>query len=210
MEWIRKLFGVVLLAMAVFFLRPVTGDAVYFGLLGLVFVAGGVYLGFVSRARSGSIFFNAFRRFVGMAAPLYGLYLVLAPGNILGRDDAPGIIWVPYAETVLASAIAEGRPVVIDFSAEWCLPCKELEHKTFNQPEVIEAARGIVPLKADLTEHGSADVRALRKKFDIRGVPTIVFIDSTGRERSDLRAVQFIDKNEFRERLSHIADSESQ
>ncbi|MDH5627271.1 MAG: thioredoxin family protein, partial [Candidatus Krumholzibacteria bacterium] len=210
MEWIRKLFGVVLLAMAVYFLRPVAGDSLYFGLLGAVLVIGGVLLGFMVRARSTSIFFNAFRRFVGVAMPLYGLYLILAPGNILGRSDQPGIAWIPYTESALAEAIGNGQPVVIDFSADWCLPCKELEHQTFNQPEVIEAARGVVPLKADLTEHGSADVRAVREKFDIRGVPTIVFIDARGAERDDLRAVEFIDKKEFLERLSGITGSAAQ
>lgn len=210
MEWIRKLFGVVLLAMAVFFLRPAVGDPLYYAALGALFVVGGVVLGFIVRARSSSIFFNAFRRFVGVAAPLYGLYLVLAPGNILGRDNAPGIAWIAYAESALASATAGGKPIVIDFSADWCLPCKELEHRTFNQPEVIEAARGVVTLKADLTEHGSVDVRALRQKFNIRGVPTIVFIDATGKERTDLRAVEFIDKHEFLERLSGITEPAAQ
>jgi thiol:disulfide interchange protein DsbD len=204
MEWIRKLFGVVLLAMAVYFLRAVVGDPLYYAALGAVLVIGGVLLGFMVRARSTSLFFNAFRRFVGVAAPLYGLYLILAPGNILGRGVEPGIAWVPYAERALVQAVENGRPVVIDFSADWCLPCKELEHKTFNQPEVIEAARAVVALKADLTEHGSLDVRALREKFDIRGVPTIVFIDAAGSERTDLRAVEFIDKDEFLERLADI------
>ena len=92
--------------------------------------------------------------------------------------------------------------MVIDFSAEWCLPCKELEHKTFNQPEVVGAAGRFVTLKADLTQHGSPEVRAVRKKYDIRGVPTIVFIDAGGKERTELRAVQFIDKAEFLRRLN--------
>jgi thiol:disulfide interchange protein DsbD len=65
--------------------------------------------------------------------------------------------------------------------------CKELEHKTFSQQEVINATKNVVTMKADLTQHGNADVRALRKRYDIRGVPTIVFIDSHGKERSDLR-----------------------
>jgi thiol:disulfide interchange protein DsbD len=152
--------------------------------------------------KSTSLIFSAFRRFVGVAAPLYGLYLALAPGHIVGHGEAAGIAWTPYAETALAEATARRQPVVIDFSADWCLPCKELEHKTFNQPEVMDAAGRFVTLKADLTQHGSPEVRALRKKFDIRGVPTIVFIDAGGNERADLRVVQFIDKTEFLRRLN--------
>lgn len=204
MEWVRKLFGIVLLAMAVYFLRSIVGDSLYYALLGSVLVVGGVMLGFVSKVKTSSLFFSGFRRFIGVVAPLYGLYLVLAPGNILGRNAASGIAWLPYEEAVLAKAAEDGKPVVIDFSAEWCLPCKELDHQTFNQPEVIEATRDIVSLKADLTQHGSPDVRGLRRKFDIRGVPTIVFIDAAGRERANLRAVEFIDKEEFLSRLSKL------
>jgi thiol:disulfide interchange protein DsbD len=204
MEWVRRLFGVVLLAMAVYFLRPVLGDPFYFGLQGVLLLVGGVVLGFVSRVKSTSLFFSAFRRFVGVAAPLYGLYLVLAPGHILGGSAAARVAWAPYAEATLERAIADQKPVVIDFSADWCLPCKELDHKTFNQPEVVDAVGDFVTIKADLTHHGSPEVRALRKKYDIRGVPTIVFIDASGRERAELRAVQFIDKNEFLRRLSAV------
>ncbi len=204
MEWVRKLFGIVLLAMAAYFLRPIVGDTLYFMLLGAVLVVGGVMLGFVSKVKTTSLFFSGFRRFIGVVAPLYGLYLVLAPGNILGRSATAGIPWVPYAEAALAQAAAEGKPVIIDFSAEWCLPCKELDHLTFSQPEVVDAAKHMVTLKADLTQHGSPEVRALRKKYDIRGVPTIVFIDAAGRERQNLRAVEFIDKEEFLSRLNKL------
>ncbi len=205
MEWVRKLFGIVLLAMAMYFLRPVVRDTMYFLLLGAILVVGGVMLGFVSKVKTSSLFFSGFRRFIGVVAPLYGLYLVLAPGNIFGRSEATGIAWIPYTETHLAEAVAQGKPVVIDFSAEWCLPCKELDHQTFNQPEVIDASKAVVPLKADLTQHGSPEVRELRRKFDIRGVPTIVFIDAAGRERANLRAVEFIDKQEFLSRLNKLS-----
>jgi thiol:disulfide interchange protein DsbD len=204
MEWVRRLFGVVLLAMALYFLRPVLGDALYFGLQGLLLMVGGVVLGFVSRVTSTALFFSAFRRFVGVAVPLYGLYLALAPGHILGGSRGAEVAWAPYAEATLERAMADRKPVVIDFSADWCLPCKELDHKTFNQPEVVDAVGGFVTIKADLTHHGSPEVRALRKKYDIRGVPTIVFIDASGRERAELRAVQFIDKNEFLRRLNAV------
>jgi thiol:disulfide interchange protein DsbD len=204
MEWVRRLFGVVLLAMAAYFLRPVLGDHLYYGLLGALLVFGGVMLGWVSKVRASTLLFVALRRFVGVAAPLYGLYVALAPGHILGRPHTADTAWAPYAETTLARAAAEGRPVVIDFAADWCMPCKELEHKTFSQQEVINATKNVVTMKADLTQHGSADVRALRKRYDIRGVPTIVFIDAHGKERPELRAVQYIDKTEFLRRLSAV------
>jgi thioredoxin:protein disulfide reductase len=207
MEWVRRLFGLVLLAMATYFLRTVIGNHLYYALLGALLVFGGIMLGWVSRVSSSSLLFVALRRFVGVAAPLYGLYMALAPGHILGRTHVAATAWLPYEEAALARAAADGRPVVIDFAADWCMPCKELEHKTFSQQEVINATKNVVTMKADLTQHGNADVRALRKRYDIRGVPTIVFIDSKGKERSDLRAVQFIDKNEFLKRLSAVGRS---
>ncbi|HEX6790003.1 MAG TPA: cytochrome c biogenesis protein CcdA [Candidatus Krumholzibacteria bacterium] len=204
MEWVRRLFGLVLLAMALYFLRHVIGDIAYYALLGALLVVGGVMLGFVSKVHSSTLWFAAFRRLIGVAAPLYGLYMALAPGHILGRQETGPSSWPPYAEVELTRAVAEKRPVVIDFSADWCLPCKELEHKTFSQDEVVAKTRNFVTLKADLTQHGSPDVRALRKRYDIKGVPTIVFIDASGKERADLRAVQFIDKDEFLRRLDDV------
>jgi len=205
MEWIRKMFGVILLGMALYFLRPVLGDPVYFGALGLLLIAGGVMLGFIFRVTSTALFFNAFRRFVGVAAPLYGLYLILTPGNIVARDAHAGIEWQIYDAGALAAARSDGRPIVIDFSADWCLPCKELEHKTFNQPEVIEAAKPFVALRADLTRSSSEEVKGLRKQFKIVGVPTVVFIDGEGKERDDLRVVQFVDAEEFHKRLTAVS-----
>ncbi|MCK4774570.1 MAG: thioredoxin family protein, partial [Candidatus Krumholzibacteria bacterium] len=202
MEWVRKVFGVILLAMAVYFLNPLLPDAAYYILLGSLLVVCGLIMGFLLKVSSTSAFFNVFRRAVGLAMPLAGLWIIFAPGHILGI--APGIPWIPYDGDLLAQAKTENRPVVIDFTAEWCIPCEELEHETFNQPEVIEAVKNIVPLRADLTQSGSEEVVDLRRKYQIRGVPTIVFINSDGRERSDLRVVRFLEKDEFLEKLTSL------
>ncbi|MCH7549908.1 MAG: thioredoxin family protein, partial [Candidatus Krumholzibacteriota bacterium] len=102
------------------------------------------------------------------------------------------------------AARASGQAVVIDFTAEWCLPCLELDHETFSQPEVIEAVGAIVPLRADLTHAAAPEVKELRERYEIRGVPTVVFIDAGGKEREDLRVIQFVDAEEFLERLERL------
>jgi len=204
MEWVRRLFGVVLLGMAVYFLRPLIEDVAYNIALGLLFIAGGVWLGWVLKARSTALFVAALRRTVGVLAPAYGLYMILAPGHVFMRSAHAGIPWIPYDDDHIAAAAAEQRAVVIDFSADWCIPCKELEHETFSEPEVIQAARGVMPLRADLTHTTSEEVKQVRDKYDIRGVPTIVFIGPDGKERTDLRVVEFIEKEEFLERLEKL------
>lgn len=205
MEWVRKVFGVILLAMAVYFLNPLLPDAVYYTLLGGLLVVCGVIMGFILKVGATSLYFKLLRRGVGVAMPLVGLWIIFAPGHIFGIE--PGIPWVPYDDDLLATAITEQRPVVIDFTAEWCIPCVELEHETFNQPEVIEAVKEVVPLRADLTQAASEEVVDLRRKYEIRGVPTIVFINRNGKERSDLRVVHFIEKEEFLERLASLVSA---
>lgn len=205
MDWVKKLFGVILVAMAVFFLQPHIGDAAYYLAMGLLMIAAGVYLGFIRKTRTNGLFFRAFKRFVGIAAPLFGLYLILAPGHILARG-APegGIPWKAYDDELLSDAKANGRLALVDFSAEWCLPCKELDHRVFSQPEVVAATSDIVTLRADLTETASPEVARIRREFAIKGVPTIVFIGADGAEREDLRVVGIVDKREFLARVEGL------
>lgn len=204
MEWIRKLFGVVLVAMAIYFLEPVLGSTIFYLLLGATFIISGVVLGFVMKTSTRALFFLILRRFVGIAAPLFGLYILFAPGHLIATSETAGIPWEAYGTGAVQDAKQNGTPVVIDFYADWCLPCKELDHKTFNQPDVIEAAEGLVVLKADLTQSTTPDVKKLRDAFGIKGVPTIVFLDKNGAERSDLRVLGFVDKNEFAGRLRKL------
>jgi len=203
MEWIRRLFGVILIGMAVYFLNPVLEDKVYWLLLGAVAIVGGIWLGWILKLSSKMVFVAALRRFVGIALPALGIYLILAPGHIRGADTH-GIPWQLYDDDLLVAAKAEGKPVVIDFSAEWCLPCQELDHETFADATVIEAAKTVVPLRADLTRSADEEVKELRERYKIVGVPTVVFIDASGRERTDLRVVQFIEADEFLERLAKL------
>ena len=112
----------------------------------------------------------------------------------------------PFDLALLSRAQAEGKPVLVDFSASWCIPCKELEIKTFSDARVREALLNWVLLKADLTQYSSGPVEALKKKFAIMGVPTMVFVEPNGREKEDLRAVGFISADELLQKIHKLSN----
>ena len=130
---------------------------------------------------------------------LAGSFPFLKPASI--GDE---IAWQKYSDAAMVSAAAEGKPVIIDFYADWCLPCKELDHKTFNQTEVIAESERFVRLKADLTKGDDPAALELVKKYGIVGVPTIAFFDASGKEVTTERLVGFERPNRFLERIKAV------
>ncbi|MGA7617568.1 MAG: cytochrome c biogenesis protein CcdA [Thermoanaerobaculia bacterium] len=192
---VERALGFILIAMAFYFLRPVLGDEVYrWG------VAGSLLLG------AAYLVFRGMQLKQARTVPLIAGVILLAGGIFLAippRTDG-GIQWKPYDEKHLAAAAASGKPVLIDFYADWCLPCKELDEKTFNEPKVAAEASRFVTLRADLTRTADPTTVALSERYAIRGVPTIVFIDSAGRELSADRLTGFEPASKFLQRLSNV------
>ena len=117
----------------------------------------------------------------------------------------PGVSWERFSEARIAEAAKSGRPVMMDFYADWCIPCLELDRKTFTDPSVIAETGDFVRLKVDLTHFDSPESEALRKKFNIAGVPTIVFLDGKGAEVSGSRVIGYLPPQEFVERTRLVA-----
>jgi thiol:disulfide interchange protein DsbD len=93
--------------------------------------------------------------------------------------------------------ISSVTPVLVDFYADWCVPCLELERVTFTDESVISAVSEFKKLKVDLTRYESERSTELRKQFEVMGVPTIVFIGEDGEEREDARVVGFLNPDDF-------------
>jgi thiol:disulfide interchange protein DsbD len=186
-EWmiaVRKVFGFVLVALAAWFLRPLLPERVFDLAVAAPLVAGGIWFLAFEKSGSGLGWFRALRAVLGVAL------LAAAIPFLLPAKKGEGLAFRPYSDAALAEATAAGKPVVIDFFADWCLPCKELEKFTFTDPEVKKALEGWVLLKADLTKTASPEVAALRTRWSIQGVPTIVFLGPDGKETKP-RVVQF-------------------
>ncbi|MEO6327260.1 MAG: cytochrome c biogenesis protein CcdA [Thermoanaerobaculia bacterium] len=189
-EWmiaVKRFFGFAMIGLAVYFLRPVLPERLYELGVALPLLVGGVYFLFFEKSGRTLAWFRGLR----IAFAL----LLLAGGTVFALPERKGahaseLAFTPYSDAALASAREAGKPVMIDFYADWCLPCKELDKHTFNDARVVDAGKDWVFLKADLTHDKDPAVSALRKKWAIAGVPTLLFLTPEGQERGE-RVVGF-------------------
>jgi thiol:disulfide interchange protein DsbD len=149
-------------------------------------------------------------RVAAVVAAAYGLALIagsalggrdpLAPIPQLAREvktlEFRKIKGTAELDKELAAAAMTGRPVMLDFYADWCVSCKEMERYTFTDPGVQKALAGALLLKADVTANDEAD-QALLKRFGIFGPPTIAFWGPDGTERAQFRVVGFMKAEAF-------------
>ncbi|MCX6138757.1 MAG: protein-disulfide reductase DsbD family protein [Ignavibacteriales bacterium] len=195
--WVERFFGVILVGAAFFYLSLAILPRFSAFVIPLTLLVGGVYLGFVESSGKESKVLTRIKWIVGTVAILAGLYL----GNSLRQD---GLTWERYSQVALDDARKSGTPVMMDFYADWCIPCLELEHQTFTDRRVIAEAGRFKRLKVDLTHFNSPEAEQLRKNFSIAGVPMIIFLDGKGEEASSARIVGFIPPSEFVERLKQV------
>jgi thiol:disulfide interchange protein DsbD len=203
MLWVRKLMGWVLIGMAAYFVSPLLPSSVSVFMLAGVALAAGLHLGWIDSTQGGFKTFRVVRTVAGVAGLIVGVFLI---GSWL--KVGPGVSWQPYSDAVMEQARESNKPVIVDFSAKWCTPCRELEDITFRDPSVVKQAQdNFVTVKVDLTTKGNPLYEKLVAQYMIKGVPTVVFLDSQGRERADLRLVDFIPADQFLNRMTQANQS---
>lgn len=191
MIWVKKLFGVVLVGVALFYLSLAFFPGYTMWPVFFTLVAGGIYLGFLERSGSGKRTFRRIKYATGIGA-LVGALLLFQ--NL----QKEGIEWQQYDAELIGQT---GQPVILDFYADWCIPCIELERQTYTDEDVIESTGDFVRLKVDLTRYDSKRSEKLKEKYDIAGVPTVIFLDADGNEVREARVVGFLDANAFLKKI---------
>jgi thiol:disulfide interchange protein DsbD len=204
MVWVRKLLGWILVGMAVYLILPILPERFPAAwLLAALAWSAGIHLGWIERTGRSSPRFRWVRRTAGILLAAGGVALLWQAG-----EGTKGITWTPYRPGLLAEAETEGTPVLLDFSADWCAPCRELEERVFSDPRVVETARAFAAVKVDLTRR-NPEHEAVRRRFSVRGVPTVVFLDAQGREIPRLRVESYVEPSDFLNRMQRALEAPS-
>lgn len=221
MDTVKQLFGVLFLAVAIYLLTPLLPGSSTLALWSALAVIAGFWM-FSLKTRDDRPAAAPVRA-IGLLAVIYGILLLvgaasgsrdplqpldnlrISAGSAVGAAQQHGLDFkiiksVADLERELLAARQSGQPVMLDFYADWCVACKEMEKYTFTDAGVQNALATAVLLQADVTANDDLD-QALLKRFDVFGPPTIAFFDVQGEERKNFRLVGFTPANEFREHV---------
>ena len=217
MNFVKFIFGSIMISMALYYIKPVYPTWLFRILLGFALAAIGSGFGAFTplkrrssmrQIQKGSLLTLVA---IGIAFISFGTLevsgITFNSGQIFTsqRDSYPKLNWTPFDETMLNEARDSGKPVIIDFFADWCAACLELEHETFTDPRVQHLSNRFLLLKVDATQE-SKDLDRLIERFQVVGLPTLIFYDERGHIRDDLTLTGFESADQFLDRMNSLLD----
>jgi thiol:disulfide interchange protein DsbD len=216
MTGVRRFFGVLLLAVAVWVISPVLPAAVVMLAWAALFIGSAVFLRAIDPLPASATGWWRLWKALGIAALVIGIALLvgalsgsrdpLRPLAALTQSSETARTPLPWQRVASLGELTEklktaGKPVMLDFYADWCVSCKEMESFTFSDPRVRAQLDGMLLLQADVTANSDAD-RALLKRFSLFGPPGTIFFDAQGREIRGLRVIGYQNPERFLRTLS--------
>jgi len=217
MEAVKSTFGFMMLGLAIWMMSRVLPGTITLALWGVLIFMGGVYLGGLTTLTPESGGAQKLGKGFGLLAVIYGAVLLLgslagghsmlqplsglAPSGQLGVAEHRGLEFrriktVDDLDRALAQAASQGKTAMLDFYADWCVSCLEMENYTFTDATVQAALSDTILLQADVTANDEED-QALLKRFGVFGPPTIVFFGKDGLQRNGYEVVGYMKAKDF-------------
>ncbi|RTY34822.1 protein-disulfide reductase DsbD [Chlorobium phaeovibrioides] len=214
MQGVKYVFGILLIAVAIWMVTPVLPAQVLLFLWGALAILSAVFLGVMSRLPEKPTTGSRFRHALGIVMLAIGLLEIagslsgarnplqplseIRPVSSSERKEIATLQFSPVRSSAELDSLLNSTtgPVMLDFYADWCVSCKELEHVTFGDPAVMKQLGSMTLLQADVTAN-SEDDRLLMKRFSVFGPPAIVFFDQAGTEIPGSRVVGFVPPEDF-------------
>ena len=222
MDAVKAVFGVALLGVAIVMLERIVPAEVAMLLWGILLIVSAIYMGALRNLEIEASGWQKLWKGLGFVFLIYGT-LMLVGAAAGGKDTLQPLRGIAFSsggggaahqelafkriksvedlQREVASASAQGQPVMLDFYADWCVSCKEMEKYTFSDPGVIAALSNTVLLQADVTANDDTDQALLQGHFGLPGPPAIIFYGQDGKERKPYRVVGFKPADEF---ASHV------
>jgi len=188
MEGVRNIFGFVLIGMAIYFVNPILPKIVANYLLPIFMIGASIYLLFIDKLANNLKGYRIFKS-------IFSILMIIIASWMLWPVEKSAPNWEKYSSEKYESALKNNDKIIIDFYADWCIPCKELDALTFSDAKVISELTNFKSLKVDMTKSLSEETENIREKFNIFGMPTIILIDSKGNEIE--RVTGFMNATEF-------------
>jgi thiol:disulfide interchange protein DsbD len=224
MDAVKAVFGVALLGVAILLLERIIPTDIAMLLWGILLIVSAIYLGALRHLEIEASGWQKLWKGLGVVLLVYGALMLvgaaaggkdtlqplrglgLGGGNSQAQHELvfQRIKTVADLEREVAGASARGQTVMLDFFADWCVSCKEMEKYTFSDPQVLDALHETLLLQADVTANDDQDQALLQGRFGLPGPPAIMFYGKDGKERKNYRVVGFKPAGEF---ASHISDA---
>ena len=224
MNAIKAVFGVMLLAVAIWMLERIIPASATLALWAALLIGSSIYMGALEPVGIDGTGWRKLWKGAGLTLLIYGSLLLIGAASG-AKDPLQPLQGISFAaggagqqsnelkfnkikslddlKQEIATAKQNNQPVMLDFYADWCISCKEMERYTFSDPAVQQALSGYRLLKADVTAN-DADDKVLLKHFGLLGPPSIIFYDRDGVEQRNLRLVGFMEASSFRQHAELI------